>query len=409
MTAITAISSEKAPASSVAANINSNVLVLMIEGDYVNAYRLCKEALRREPENKSVRANLATVLKSLGREDEAVAIYEALLREYPTYGVAINNLAYSYLRRGRYTDGWPLYHQRLRSNANTTKPNNPLTGIPVYCDQPPQLEDLRGKHVLLVPEQGIGDELLFLRFVPVLAERARPASIWYAPSVKLFAIARRIIELRGVCQFTGMRFHGAPRDNAAAIMLGDLPLVLRHDGSWFPPSLTVDRAALPEAKVDERPTLGVTWRAGTVDGTHRGHLFKMTPTRELGEALRDVPYEILVIQRGAEEGEVMEFAQGLGRQFNTWQPPRGASTELLHTAARLSTLAGYVGVSNTNTHLLGLLGLRQHVLLGLPGEWRWPVTHPDSSPWFPQNAIYRKEMRDQWAPALGRLAADLKK
>ena len=91
----------------------------MLEGDYDNAYRLCREALRREPEHTAVRNNLATVLKMLGREDQAIAIYEDLIRKHPDHGVAINNLGYSYLRRGRYVAGWQLYHQRLRANAQT--------------------------------------------------------------------------------------------------------------------------------------------------------------------------------------------------------------------------------------------------------------------------------------------------
>ena len=83
-----------------------------------------------------------------------------------------------------------------------------------------------------------------------------------------------------------------------------------------------------------------------------------------------------------------------------------ASTEDLGEALGvLGALDEYVGVINTNMHLLAGLGRTARVLVARPIDWRW--MRDGDSPWFPGFAIYRQPPSYDWAEPLSRLREDL--
>jgi len=66
----------------------------------------------------------------------------------------------------------------------------------------------------------------------------------------------------------------------------------------------------------------------------------------------------------------------------------------------------YVGVSNTNMHLMAAVGRTARVLIPFPPDWRW-MLEGDASPWFPGFRVYRQAPERNWAPAMERLRQDL--
>ena len=380
---------------------NAHALELMRMGDYHAAYRWLREALHQFPDDMHSLNNLASTLKQLGRESEALPIYERLTREQTAFMAPFNNLAFSYLRLSRYTEGWAMYRNRLIANKRLMTQENPVTGRPLNADPLPALTDLAGKDVILVPEQGLGDELFFLRFLPVLLKLAHPARVFYAPSVKFFPIARG---LDAPMLLTDMSFSGVPKANAIVVPLGDLPLLTGHDGTWFPSSLRLKDRPQPPLQ----PAVGVTWRAGNPELVHRGGISKALSPEALGWALRDDPRRMVVMQRNLQPSELDAFKKGLGHDrvdvFESDKLPAGK--ELWAIVDRLATLQSYVGVSNTNVHLLAALGRVARVLVIHPAEWRWPVKTDHFSPWFPGFSLYRQTVLG-WEAALTRLHDDL--
>src|SRR5688500_6863750 len=90
--------------------LNAHAYDFMLAGNYPQATYMLRRALEMDPKNVHARNNLASCLKQLGREEEAIRHYEALIADAPDFLYAINNLAFSYLRNGRYTEVWNLYH-----------------------------------------------------------------------------------------------------------------------------------------------------------------------------------------------------------------------------------------------------------------------------------------------------------
>ena len=281
----------------------------------------------------------------------------------PEWQAARQALAHLLLSTGHWREGWRLYR-----------------------DARPEI----GAHVHLRGEQGIGDVLFFMRFVPML--RARGVEVSIACEKKLLSILEGAREYRG----------------EDAIPIGDLPVIL--DTEETPPAWPL---AVPEKAPLERfgppPYLGVTWRAGTdlgrraEFGNDPGALMKAIAPKSLGRALRGWPGTLIVLQRGARAGELEHFRASCGKAVTDLSP---LGDDLPALLAVLAALDEYVGVSNANMHLLAGIGKTARVLVPYPGEWRW-MRRAGPSPWFPGFELYRQPQSRDWSSALQELRGDL--
>jgi Flp pilus assembly protein TadD len=299
--------------------------------------------------------------------------------------------------------------------------------------------DLSGARVCLLREQGLGDELFFLRFAPEL--KLRGATIAYRAQTKLASLLERVPALdrvitdedplpaadlavlagdlpRVLCQLESSPY----RPHAAAP--GALPAAAMRDGRLLhlprifypepPPPLAL--AALPgQLREMERrlgalgppPYLGLTWRAGTAPEEQRGSIWmlhKEVPLDQLGAAVRGVNGTLLALQRNARAGEIEALSAQAGRPVHDLT---ALNEDLEAMLALLALVDDYIGVSNTNMHLRAGTGRGARVLVPRPAEWRWLIAG-DASPWFPGFRLYRQRPDGDWGAAFDRLARDLR-
>jgi hypothetical protein len=248
--------------------------------------------------------------------------------------------------------------------------------------------------------------LFFLRFAPLV--RARGARLVLACASKLHPVlgANEII--------AEVRLPDAVDGFDRSLWTGDLPAALETDAT--PPAwrLEVDEDAKRVARerlaaLGVPPYLGVTWRAGTDTargrefGAERIALTKSLPPGELGAALRGWPGTTILLQRGARPQDEAEFAAGFGGGFHDLS---ALGDDLRLLLATLSLLDEYVGVSNTNIHLLAGIGRRARVLVPFPPEWRW-MRRQERSAWFPDFPVYRQPVSRDWTAPLAALRTDL--
>jgi tetratricopeptide (TPR) repeat protein len=352
--------------------------------------------------------NRGNTLNELDRPQAAIESYRLAIRLKPDYAEAHHHLSLALLAGGAFREGWREYEWRIRfysGNDYIVDPRNPARVLPRPSTlSPPGLD---GKRMLLVPDQGIGDELFFLRFAAV----ARQRGTWtaYLPSAKIRTIVQRAPGLDAVVDGAAL-----PPNLDLIFSVGDLPLVLGMEGTAdIPPALPL--TALPQrvAAVRERlaglgtaPLLGVTWRAGTEKSADaRAALFKQTDISLLGKALASWPGEVLILQRNPRPEETGQFTHALGRPAHDCSD---LNEELEDMLALLSLLGDYVGVSNTNMHLMAGLGRTARVLIPHPPEWRW-MRQGGESPWFPGFRLYRETPDGNWDAAFSRLTDDLHK
>jgi tetratricopeptide (TPR) repeat protein len=334
------------------------------------------------------------LLRYLGRLDEAaqafgrVASAHNALRD-DLFWDAKYNLWWHLLAARRLTEGW-------REHSSRKDRRKRGQGDARVVEEPETLFGAGPRHVFLDRDQGIGDQLFFLRYAPAAGDlRGSPLLV----DAKLRPLLRR-------CD---LPFDLIERPEEAAscdarMWISDLPLA--SPAGYPAPVALAPLANLVEevrdrlARCGAGPYIGVTWRAGpkaieTLDTTER--YIKDVDAQALGHVLANVPGTVVVLQRGLQPGEGEAFVAGLRRAAFDFS---GYGEDLERMLALLSALDEYVTVSNTNVHLLaGLHGRSARVLVPFPPEWRWPGNGP-SSPWFPGFEVYREERAAGWAPVL---------
>ena len=418
------------------------------------AETVCREVLQRDPDRVEAWLVLATAQNHQGRINAQLATLRAAAVQAPrhtgvlkAYAGALCDaghfaealrmleqaqvldpaaqqeiMASALLAHGYLEAGWLCYQQRPATETFRIK--NPQATL---CHTLPH--DLDGAQVLVQREQGLGDELFFLRYAPLLADRG--ARISYRAGTKL----RSLLE-RAPCLGTVLP-EQAPLPAADVVLLaGDLPRVLtpahiaprqwadvcaletgqalsRGENGRFPPSLVI--TPLPEriAEIRQRlaaagpaPYLGLTWRAGVPpreQGAGEWTLYKAAAIAEFAQAISAFPGTLLALQRMPAVGEIDAFAQAAGRPLHDFT---ALNDDLEGMLALLALIEEYTGVSNTNMHLRAVTGKTARVLVPAPAEWRWMAAGA-ASPWFPGYALYRQNNDADWTTAWGELRRDL--
>jgi Flp pilus assembly protein TadD len=400
-------------------------------GVLLDGQRLDREALAcydraiaLRPEFAPARFASGALLDRMGRAGEAIARYEETLERDPAHVGALRVLGQRRARRGEFARAGELF-----AAAATLAPGDP--DLPLYAAQAlllagrwneawrlygrrdsriafearlnaagrayrvPAAAELSGKDVALVAEQGLGDNLFFLRFAPALRASARRVGFRGEP--RLDSILARTGAVDAAA--------GAPEGGEVPVLVADLPVVMGAAADIFAPTL---RAA-PEpgrlarwkgrlAAAGPRPWIAATWRSGTPRAASREALSKSVPLEGLFRALAGWPGTVFALQRGILPGELAHAAAALGRPVHDLS---GANDALEDALAVVAIVDRHVGVSSTNMHLAAMAGATADVLVPFPPEWRWRAA--GDSPWFPGFRVLRQDVDGSWAGALAAL------
>ncbi len=372
-------------------NMGNALLALRRIDDAVRSYR---QALELRPRYAKALSNLGNAHRVRGEWDQAIACHRRALEVDPEDADAHFNLAVLCLLRGNFREGWHEYQWLWRREGTGRRPLAP---------SPWDGSNLHGKPVFLHAEQGLGDEIFFLRFASRLKAHGA-GRVTYRPKPKIASLLSRVSVIDRLAAPDE-----APAVDDMAFSVGDLPRLLGHARTEeIPPPLPL--TPLPErldtlrrqlGSLGPAPYLGVTWRGGK-----RGDekvLYKEIQLEQLAQALSPVSGTVLVLQRLPAAGEIETFQKALGRPAHDLS---ALNDDLESMLALLALIDDYVGVSNTNMHLRAGVGKTARVLVPAPPEWRW-MAEGKESPWFPGFSVYRQGYDGSWEGALKELHEDL--
>lgn len=363
----------------------NNLSVLLVQlGRLESAERLLRRGLSFHGRSAELLTSLGTCLRNRGKLNQATEAYRKAIAIKPGFSEAIWNLALVDLAQGRFKKGWINYlHRPTIDRALIPIPNKILE------------TDLTHRFFHVYGEQGLGDELFFMRFLPILANRG--GNFIYEPNALIKDICIRAISDYQVSVMTG---------EGERLALPDLPYLLNIES---PPAtlrtrplegyLKKARAALTDA--GPPPYIGFTYRAGV---QQPGSLYKEVPLIEFVNTLSNVDGTLINLQRlpKISESEILEAV--LDRSIADFSI---FNDDLEAMLALMDLLDDYVGVSNTNMHLRALLSKPARVLVTHPAEYRWMAF--GKSPWFPDFRLYRQSQTGSWDRALQILSIDLAK
>lgn len=392
---------------------NNLGLLLRDTGRADEAIAAFRRALEVDPRWLDAYSNLGLALEAAGRFDAALDAYRAAIAARPQFAAARQNLARTLVAAGAWAEGWSEYRWRLVAQGLTTTAPDPAA-----APLPPALE---GRRFVLNAEQGLGDELFFLRFAPELVRRG--ARLAYRGDPRLAAMLGR----SGLFAL-GVAAKGTPAPpewtepghaDPEPLMIGDLPWLLQaHEAARFPAALPLtplaDRAQAARAELERAgppPRVALTWRGGVASaGPARTQVKEIAPER-LGAALAGLRATWIGIQRLPQPGDYDRIARGLGAPVHD---ASAANDDLERMLALLASCDAYVTVSNANVHLrAGVAPATRaagagtlHVLVPHPPEWRWGLAG-DRSPWFPGATVHRQTVAGDWEAALAGLRTAL--
>jgi tetratricopeptide (TPR) repeat protein len=354
-------------------------------GDYGRALTLYDRALELNPDSVEALNNRGNALRALNRHEEALASYIKATEIAPEDAHAHWNEGLVRLLMGDYERGWQKYEWRWR--------NRQLNASPRLSDEPQWHGDeaIAGKTVLVHAEQGFGDAIQFIRYVPLLA--ARGASVAVACHESLRDLFSQINGVREVVTSADAlpRFdYHVPLISlpyAFKTTLGDIPAHV--------PYLNVRAQDIEpwKAKLAVRPgfKVGLAWM-GNPKFTAAGA--KSCSLEQL-QLLLDQPACTFI---SLQKGDAAAGIRALGLTGHI-ADHTGELHSFSDTAALITNLDLVISIDTAVAHLAGALGKPVWILLPFAADWRW-LRHRQDSPWYPSARLFRQPRLGDWDSVL---------
>ncbi len=339
------------------------------------------------PEHVQGWINLGLTELRDGRPEPAVQRLQKAVGIDPDNVLAHVNLAFALLRAGDMEAGfaeheWRRLVQELR--------------FPVTSEQPWNGEDPAGRRILLYAEQGQGDAIHFLRYVPVVADAGAFVRVYCHPS--LVDVAGWVDGVDGVAGFG----EPPPEFDLYAPLMSLPHLLGMTEIESAPPGPYVEPPPDVGLALDgPTPRVGIVW-AGNPE--HENDADRSCPLHELGPLFEAGHAAFYSLQVGEAAAAIADCGfedrlTDLGRDFRSFAD----------TAAAIRAMDLVIGVDTAAAHLAGAMGKPTWLMLPRVPDWRWPFDGADT-PLYPSVRLYRKRDDEDWAPvvedlkvALGRL------
>jgi len=382
------------------ANGHFNRANLLVEqGRLSEAAAGFRRVLELAPRDAAAHCKLGMVHYDLGELAAALACYEQALRLQPDYPEARRNRALIWLAQGDYARGWPEYQWRL----NCLDYGSHGVGLPLWDGSP-----LAGRRLLIYGEQGLGDTLQFVRYLPKLAEQMGASPAVSGSQVRLVAQPALAALLRQ--SGLGAWLCDAPQPDQFDMQcpLMNLPMLLSAGGQpWWPgPYLfaAAERATHWGGVLAEQPGLkvGLSW-AGNAANPH--DRFRSMHRGEWTRLLRVPGVRWISLQQGESQHQIA--ATGVADQVLDLGPSLDPSGQaFLDTAAVMESLDLVITVDTSIAHLAGGLGEPVWVALSRSPDWRW-LEQGSTTAWYPTMRLFRQSRLGDWSAVMDAMASAL--
>ncbi|MBF0623619.1 MAG: glycosyltransferase family protein [Magnetococcales bacterium] len=355
-------------------------------------------ALELAPGLVEARVNLGLCHKALGDLEGALDCFEAASAVQPDNPEYHVNRALTLLMAGRYPEGWQAYEWRLRLPVMARQMEQVPPGIPRWTGESPA-----GKTVLVLSEQGFGDNINFIRFLPQLAAMG---------AITLLEAPDRLRELfrdhPGIHHFVSRRemIMGEIRADCHIPLLS-LPGLLHTTPETIPnrmPYLQADPALTARLAPRVRAAglkVGLYWEGKPLHANDPARRRSCPPAAFV--PLAGMPGVTWFSLQTPPEGQALSLAD------HPLQPvDLGSSLEGFHeTAALLTHLDLLITIDTAIAHLGAALGKPVWLLVPFAPDWRWGMAG-ETTPWYPTLRLFRQATPGDWSIPLMTMAKRLR-
>ncbi len=340
-------------------------------------------ALALSPQYPDAYNNLAVALDKIGEYEEAIRHYRTCIALKPDYPEAHTNLGIALLLAGDFSQGWAEYEWRYQWQASAHHHS-------VY--QPRWNGDSFTEYTLLIySEQGFGDSIQFLRYLPFVVERGGKILMECPqPLMRLFAPF--------VGEVTLIPRHQPIPDFDVWVCLMSLPYILGTTLETIPAVIPYLQATTEPPVVlphSDRLKVGLVWGGNPHHGNDAQRSCRLADWLPL-ISLDGV--EFYSLQKGDRTQELAGI-DGITNLDPYLQ-------DFADTAAIIAQLDLIITVDTSIVHLAGAMGKPTWLLLSFVPDWRWMLEREDT-PWYPTVRLFRQTTRGNWQEVIAQVKVAL--
>lgn len=414
------------------------------KGDRDSAIETLRNAIYRMPEQPMLWNSLATVLAEEGRAEESLVFYREALRLDPKFARVWHNLGYSYAHLGRLEEALGAYdsalqlsesgHERIETRHSRSISligmgqleegfkeyeirNTPhfRTWLLHYTKAPVwRGESLKGKRILAVGEQGLGDELMFANVLPDLARAVGDEGrLQIAVDPRLVTLFQRSFPAAEVGGYNDGKLEGKtvrlfpwarePGDPDFYAPMGSALPVLRTTLADFPRQAFLrsdmeKRASFRErlAQTGPGPYVGVCWRS-MIMSAKRGKYYSALDA--WGPILTLPGVTFVNLQYGDVTAELAQAEERFGVTIHNF-PDLNLRNDLDGAAALTDACDLVISAPTAAAAMAGALGRETWFMVA---SRVWPQLGTDHYPWYRSTRVFACDKFADWEALMPRV------
>ena len=371
---------------------NNIGLIYITEYKFEEALEAFNKALAISPNDAGIYLNLGNLSYLTGKMDEAMENFNKAIELNPDYAGAYFNKASVYLINKDFENGWEHYEWRFKKREQANQPNNVLPK-PIWDGS-----SLEGKTIYVYFEQGFGDSLQFVRYLPVLNDMGAKV---------IFKTHSSLVELLKQSDLKAEILDYAYPDQKVIcdtyISIMSIPRLLKTNLENIPSSsgyLKAGKEKVEEFKEkycnNDSFKIGIKWK-----GTLKGNQNRQVPLKYFYDIAKLPDVKVYSFQKGPGIEQLQEVPDDiniidLGVTVHNFAD----------TAAALENMDLIICNDTSLAHLSGALGKPTWILIPDIPEWRWMLDREDS-PWYDSVRLFRQKEAGNWEELMQRVIKNI--
>ncbi|AMM14044.1 hypothetical protein AX768_07935 [Burkholderia sp. PAMC 28687] len=368
------------------------------QGDIEAAEKLFRKAFARNKTDVTTLGHIGLIKSCLSDLADAEKWYRRALEIDESADWVSYNLSVNLLAQGRFDEGWPLHEARFSKRWDARPVNAPELPFPPWRG-----ENLVGKSILVIGEQGLGDEIQTVRYAASLAA-AGASKVTWACKPTLVSLFASIGEVDFLPLSPGMSVN---RHDYWVLSMS-LPYRFHTAVSTIPETVnpylrapTIRTGVIPQS--DMLLKIGLVWKGSKQLKNDINRSASLVDFKLLLELSSIKAVHFFSLQKGEGESDARE-ADGRGELVDL----SGELHDFANTAALINQLDLIITVDTAVAHLAGALGKPVWIMLPHFGtDWRW-MTKSETSALYPSARLFRQPRpgRD-WSSVIAQMRREL--
>lgn len=385
-------------------------LIAYQNNDLGGAIKEIKKAIKLKPNIDIFHFNLGTVYDSIGKENESLEQYKKSIKigtDFEKAYLAYYNLAIDFKNKSKFYDSLRYYSKAIELKPDFAEAHWNKSLVLLLLDNFKEgfkefeyrfkKEDstdkrkfnipkwdgssLNNKKILMISEQGFGDNIQFIRYTKILKKLG--AYIILECKKDLIRLFKNIKEIDRIIE------KGEPILNVGAdyyIHLMSLPCILKTDLNNIPNKIPYLKSNQPlsndlkEKLNTKNLRIGIAWAGNPnqADDKTRSTKFKYFQTLKMpGIQL----FSLQMNNSELNDPDIIDLKDDIN--------------DFLDTSSIINNLDLIISVDTSVAHLAGAMGKPIWTLLSYIPDWRW-LLKTKNSPWYPEMRLFRQQKKGDW-------------